>query len=162
MAYLCHSGMFLIDRRMHITRVHMRFPVGPRRPPVGMLAARDPPAWVAKFKTGSLTVPAKLDPAQLALHHMTLVEGEMVIDELPGGGHERAFYIYDLMMILGVLVTDLPWKVRAASPPDLSRGALARLRMTRSVSCACVSGMRPHVAATWCEGRLQVERGRCT
>lgn len=112
MAYLCHSGMFLIDRRMHITRVHMRFPVAPRRPPIGMLAARDPAAWVAAFRGGTLTRPAALDPAQLALHHMTLVEGEMVIDELPGGGTERAFYVYDLMMIQGVLVTDLPWKVR--------------------------------------------------
>eukprot|EP00892_Ulva_mutabilis_P007765 jgi/Ulvmu1/5360/UM022_0154.1 len=121
MAYLCHSGMFLIDRRMHITRVHMRFPVGPRRPPIGMLAARDPAAWVAAFKRGTLTVPARLDPAQLALHHMTLVEGEMVIDEQPGGGKERAFYVYDLMMIQGVLVTDLPWKQRYMLMEEVTR-----------------------------------------
>lgn len=109
MVYISNSGTYLIDRRMVVTRVQMRFPLWLRQGS----DTEDMVKWMQKFVAGRLEKPSRVHPTMSPLHHGTLVDGEMVVNELPDGTKQRTFYMYDLMMMNGVNVVGLPWKVCA-------------------------------------------------
>ena len=109
MVYISNSGTYLIDRRMCVTRVQMRFPLWLRQG----ADTEDMQTWMQKFMQGKLERPSRVHPALSRLHHGTLVDGEMVVNELPDGTKQRVFYMYDLMMLNGANVVGLPWKVCA-------------------------------------------------
>lgn len=107
--YISNSGTYLIDRRMCVTRVQMRFPMWLRQG----ADTEDMNTWMQKFLQGKLERPSHVHPTKSRLHHGTLVDGEMVVNELPDGTKQRVFYMYDLMMLNGVNLVGLPWKVCA-------------------------------------------------
>jgi hypothetical protein len=107
MMYISNSGTYLVDRRMCITRVQMRFPLWLRR----NVSTDDMQGWMRAFQAGRLPHDKSLKPGKVRLHHATLLDGEMVIDAMPDGSQRRVFYMYDLMMLNGVNTIGLPWKV---------------------------------------------------
>ena len=117
MLYLSHSGTYLIDRRMKISRVQMRFPLW-SRPGVATGTPAAMLAWFKLFDAGKLPKPQRIDPRRIELHHGTLLDGEMVVNDHPDGRQERVFYAYDLMMLQGVNVAARPWKVRYFTGPE--------------------------------------------
>ncbi|CAI5527195.1 unnamed protein product [Closterium sp. Naga37s-1] len=87
MMLICPDGCYLIDRNFRFRRVQMRFPA---RKHVQHKALDD---W--------------------DVHRTTLLDGEMVVDELPGTGvQERRYLIYDLMMLDSVPLGDRPFAER--------------------------------------------------
>lgn len=57
------------------------------------------------------------------LHHNTLLDGEMVVDEnLETGGRERRFLVYDVMMVDGASIVDKPFKVGRFHPSSAHPG----------------------------------------
>lgn len=110
MLYVSHSGAFLIDRRMVVTRAQLRFPAWSH----AGIPDGSTNEWLSAFLAGRLPK-ATLHKARMAFHHATLVEGEMVVDRQPDGRLEFVFYVYDLMMLNGANVTVYPWKARAFS-----------------------------------------------
>ncbi|CAI7791472.1 unnamed protein product [Closterium sp. NIES-53] len=87
MMLICPDGCYLIDRNFRFRRVQMRFPA---RKHVQHKAVDD---W--------------------DVHRTTLLDGEMVVDELPGTGvQERRYLIYDLMMLDSVPLGDRPFAER--------------------------------------------------
>lgn len=70
-------GCYLIDRCFNFRRVQMRFPI------------------------------RSDDCSSATTHHYTLLNGEMIIDTLPGSHkQEMRYLVYDLMAINGVSVVD--------------------------------------------------------
>jgi hypothetical protein len=120
MVYISNAGTFLVDRRMCVTRVQMRFPLW-YRPDADTSDMR---SWMDKFERGHLKSPSSLHhpDAQygqsMRMHSGTLVDGEMVVNTLPDGTKRRVFYMYDLMMLNGYSLVGKPWKVRSL-PPSL-------------------------------------------
>jgi hypothetical protein len=110
MLYISHCGTYLIDRRMKVSRVHMRFPLW-SRPDTSMSGPASMAAWFKLFDAGMLRKALMIDPKRMELHHGTLLDGEMVVNGHPDGRQDRVFYAYDLMMLQGVNVTARPWKV---------------------------------------------------
>lgn len=52
-----------------------------------------------------------------ALHHFTLLDGEMVVDEDPATGAKRRRYlVYDLIVLQGVSTVKWPFKVPVVLP----------------------------------------------
>ncbi|EIE27392.1 hypothetical protein COCSUDRAFT_34803 [Coccomyxa subellipsoidea C-169] len=86
MLLLCKWGVYLIDRSFNVRRVQMRFPV--------QLVGKD---------------------GQLQAHHMTLLDGEMLVDEdIAAGTQTRRFLAYDLIALHGKSLSNLPSKERWA------------------------------------------------
>ncbi|XP_074373520.1 uncharacterized protein LOC141713851 [Apium graveolens] len=88
MMLITMDGCYLIDRKFNFRRVQMRFP------------CRATGEGAAEDKT----------------HHFTLLDGEMIIDTLPGSlKKERRYLIYDMMAINQVSITERPfcerWKM---------------------------------------------------
>nr|XP_016510602.1 PREDICTED: mRNA-capping enzyme-like isoform X5 [Nicotiana tabacum] len=81
MMLITMGGCFLIDRHFNFRRVQMRFP------------CTHTDEGVAK-----------------RVHHFTLLDGEMVIDTLPGTQkQERRYLIYDMMALNGVSIVEQPF-----------------------------------------------------
>lgn len=135
MVYISNSGTYLIDRRMCVTRVQMRFPLWLRQG----ADTEDMNTWMHKFMQGKLERPSHVHPTRSHLHHGTLVDGEMVVNELPDGTKERVFYMYDLMMLNGVNVVGLPWKV---SSPCCVHGV--NVLQVQVAPCMHMHGMCAH------------------
>jgi hypothetical protein len=112
MLYISHCGTYLIDRRMTVSRLQIRFPLW-SRPDMSMGSPGSMAAWFKRFDAGKLPKPHMIDPKRIELHHGTLLDGEMVVNEHADGRQERVFFAYDLMMLQGVNVTARPWKVRS-------------------------------------------------
>jgi mRNA capping enzyme, catalytic domain len=106
MMYISHSGIYLIDRRMLITRVQLRFPLWS----FAGIPDANTAEWLKAFAVGRLPKPT-LHKSRLHHHHATLIEGEMVVDRKPDGNCERVFYVYDLMVLNGINIMGYPWKV---------------------------------------------------
>eukprot|EP00898_Chlorokybus_atmophyticus_P003802 jgi/Chlat1/4422/Chrsp29S04391 len=86
MMLLQRDGVYLIDRSFNIRRSQMRFPL------------KDAPAVPGQWPK---------------VHHMTLLDGEMVIDTNPETKlKERRYLVYDLMMLNGRPVAELPFSER--------------------------------------------------
>jgi hypothetical protein len=53
----------------------------------------------------------------LNAHNMTLLDGEMVVDEdIVTGGHTRRYLAYDLMSLNSKSLVNRPWKVPSRPP----------------------------------------------
>ncbi|GJP59202.1 hypothetical protein CLOP_g9484 [Closterium sp. NIES-67] len=82
MMLICPDGCYLIDRNFRFRRVQMRFPM--RK----YLQHKPADDW--------------------DVHRTTLLDGEMVVDTVPGSGvQERRYLIYDLMMLDAVPLGDV-------------------------------------------------------
>ncbi|XP_028762231.1 mRNA-capping enzyme isoform X3 [Neltuma alba] len=105
MMLITWDGCYLIDRKFHFRKVHMRFP--------------------CRYLNGG--TPERN-------HHYTLLDGEMIIDMDPHTQkQERRYLIYDLMAINRVSVTELPfyerWKLlekEVIEPRNMEREALCK------------------------------------
>ncbi|KAI4301275.1 hypothetical protein L6164_034568 [Bauhinia variegata] len=105
MMLITRDGCYLIDRKFHFRRVHMRFP--------------------CRYSNGG--TPERN-------HHYTLLDGEMIIDTDPHTQkQERRYLIYDLMAINERSVTELPfyerWKLlekEVIEPRNMERDALSK------------------------------------
>ncbi|CAI5459891.1 unnamed protein product [Closterium sp. Yama58-4] len=87
MMLICPDGCYLIDRNFRFRRVQMRFPARKH------LQHKPVDDW--------------------DVHRTTLLDGEMVVDELPGTGvQERRYLIYDLMMLDSMPLGDRPFAER--------------------------------------------------
>lgn len=84
MMLIARDGVYLIDRNFKFRRVQLRFPI-----------------------KGQISKDA-LAPT----HHLTLMDGEMVIDKLPDGQLKRRYLVYDLMMINQKPLSKLPFHER--------------------------------------------------
>ncbi|EFN54818.1 hypothetical protein CHLNCDRAFT_24090 [Chlorella variabilis] len=88
MLVLLRWGTYLVDRKFSITRVQMRWPTPLQ------------PGQPAKGPVGPM-------------HHWTVLDGEMVVDEvLEEGRQERRFLAYDMVMLNGRSLVDHPWMER--------------------------------------------------
>jgi mRNA capping enzyme, catalytic domain len=114
MLYIAHSGTYLIDRKLTVARVQMRFPLW-TRDGVATETSEDMVRWLLLFDAGKLPKPTRVSASQMQFHHGTLLDGEMVVNEDKDGHQERVFYAYDLMMLHGANVTARPWKVRTCA-----------------------------------------------
>ncbi|KDD75262.1 mRNA capping enzyme [Helicosporidium sp. ATCC 50920] len=84
MILVLQEGTYLVDRKLAVRRVQLRWPM--------------PPSSSGK--------PAKLQ-------HLTLLDGEMIVDEeMDTGRRQRRFLAYDLMHVAGHSLVKLPWKKR--------------------------------------------------
>ncbi|GAB4819049.1 hypothetical protein N2152v2_006095 [Parachlorella kessleri] len=92
MVAMMRYGTYLVDRKFQIRRVQMRFP------------------QLSRDKSKSPVGPP---------HHMTLLDGEMVVDEDFDGMKTRRFLIYDLVAQNGQPLVERPWKDRYAMIEDL-------------------------------------------
>ncbi|KAL4857277.1 mRNA-capping enzyme [Chlorella vulgaris] len=89
MLVLLRWGTYLVDRKFAVTRVQMRWPT-PLLP--GTRGAKGP--------TGPM-------------HHWTVLDGEMVVDDiLAEDRRERRFLAYDMVMLNGQSLVDRPWMER--------------------------------------------------
>ncbi|XP_031494224.1 uncharacterized protein LOC116260211 isoform X1 [Nymphaea colorata] len=108
MMLITHDGCYLIDRKFYFRRVQMRFP---------------------------LRSPAQDDRNH---HHLTLLDGEMIIDTDPETGQQnRRYLVYDLMMLNHKPVIELPfcerWKLiekEVIEPRNIERATFERERAT--------------------------------
>ncbi|CAK9277141.1 unnamed protein product [Sphagnum jensenii] len=82
MMLITREGCYLIDRNFRFRRVQLRFPVK---------GSRDTMAGT---------------------HHLTLLDGEMVIDKIKDGEYKRRYLIYDLMMLNQVSLAKLQFHER--------------------------------------------------
>ncbi|KAL8152899.1 hypothetical protein V2J09_010659 [Rumex salicifolius] len=82
MLMITYDGCYLIDRNFRFRRVQMRFPC----------------------KSSS--------DSGYALHHYTLLDGEMIIDRVNAQKQERRYLIYDLIAINNVSVIERPFNER--------------------------------------------------
>ncbi|GAA0142534.1 mRNA capping factor [Lithospermum erythrorhizon] len=85
MMLITMDGCYLIDRNFNFRRVQMRFPC----------------RQTNEYKLGERT------------HHLTLLDGEMIIDTVPDSQkQERRYLIYDMMAINSVSVVERPFYER--------------------------------------------------
>lgn len=84
MMLIARDGVYLIDRNFRFRRVQLRFPL--------------------KGQVGK--------DALAPTHHLTLMDGEMVIDKLPDGQLKRRYLVYDLMMVNHQTISKLPFNER--------------------------------------------------
>ncbi|KAF6258115.1 mRNA capping enzyme, catalytic domain-containing protein [Scenedesmus sp. NREL 46B-D3] len=86
---LTREGVYLIDRAGEVRRMHMRFPT--------LLQQQQP--------KGAHPVGPP--------HHWTLLDGEMVVDdiEMAGDKQRRRFLVYDCMMLAGEGISDLRFEL---------------------------------------------------
>lgn len=90
MLLLCHWGCYIIDRSFRIRRVQMRCPTKLHK---GMKATKNQ-----------------------ALHHFTLLDGEMVVDDHPETGIKRRRYlVYDLLVLQGTSTVKWPFQKRLSA-----------------------------------------------
>ncbi|KAK9842283.1 hypothetical protein WJX81_004542 [Elliptochloris bilobata] len=116
MLLLCHWGVYIIDRSFQIRRVQMRFP--------GRSAKGKP----------------------RGVHHMTLLDGELVVDtDVTTGKLTRRFLAYDLMTLNTHSVTKRAFKERFAmlEKEVMEPRRAERIEMERArASASAASGLR--------------------
>ncbi|KAK1307652.1 hypothetical protein QJS10_CPA09g01274 [Acorus calamus] len=83
MMLITYDGCYLVDRNFCFRRVQMRFP--------------------------SRSVN---EDSSEKFHHLTLLDGEMIIDKLPNGKLERRYLAYDLMAVNNQSVSECPFSER--------------------------------------------------
>lgn len=94
MLLLMQYGVFVINRDFEFQRVEQRFPLG--------------------FKNDGSTANPGIP------HHLTLLDGEMVIDHDPETNqYTRKYLVYDLVLHQGQSWMHLPWKQRFAKLQDI-------------------------------------------
>ena len=94
MLLLMKHGVYVINRGFEFQRVEMRFPIS--------------------FKIDNTTVNPGIP------HHMTLLDGEMVIDhDQERGTYTRKYLVYDLVIYQGHSWMSLPWKQRFAQLSEI-------------------------------------------
>lgn len=94
MLLLTQHGVFVINREFEFQRVESRFPLS--------------------FKHDEVTINPVIP------HHMTLLDGEMVVDhDQERGIYTRKYLVYDLVFFEGTNWMDLPWKRRFAKLEEI-------------------------------------------
>ena len=106
MVAIMRWGTYLVDRRLNVRRVQMRWPT-------------------VSLKAPHFDVKSP--------HHHTLLDGEMVVDEDMTSGKRRRFLIYDVVMLNGRPLNDQAWYYRyekiksdLVNPRDIERDLIYR------------------------------------
>eukprot|EP00252_Welwitschia_mirabilis_P009903 TRINITY_DN22838_c0_g1_i1.p1 TRINITY_DN22838_c0_g1~~TRINITY_DN22838_c0_g1_i1.p1 ORF type:complete len:663 (-),score=125.64 TRINITY_DN22838_c0_g1_i1:857-2845(-) len=82
MMFITREGSYLIDRKFNFRRVQVRFPR------------------------------SIIQQGVFESHHLTLLDGEMIIDRIPDGGKMRRYLVYDLIMVNSKPLIKLPFYER--------------------------------------------------
>lgn len=90
----------------------------------------------------------------LNAHNMTLLDGEMVVDEdIVAGTQKRRFLAYDLMALNSKSFVHKPWKVRPPASGPLHHNSIGRLSTS---SCGCLIERSSHACSIRCDGMYSV------
>lgn len=108
MLLVLRTGTYLIDRKLAVRRLQLRFPMRDEAEEREREAARRAAAAAGK-------PPPPRKPRMPALHDGTLMDGELVVDEDKATGTRSVrFLAYDLMALNGRSLVHEPWKTRFA------------------------------------------------
>ena len=100
MMFITREGCYLIDRKFHFRRVQMRFPIKVCDVCTYMHIYTMYIVMFLHLTECSVSLHTVQKNALSETHHMTLLDGEMVIDVVPETQQRtRRYLIYDIMML---------------------------------------------------------------